>query len=887
MTGTHTRFIGVTMTNSIDFVRRVFAVWQSGDSVLLLRNAHDEERLTAFDVQETVTPAAETGWASLTFTPVQSDSVAQVSFTSGTEGNPKGILLTHANLADMVERLNSVMQMDASIREYVGVPVYHSFGFGRCRAIATFGGRFYVPPAGFDPLEIRDMLVRGEINAISAVPSLWRTLFECEDLFGDECSRVRWIEIGSQYMSAAEKLRLKALFPNARIVQHYGLTEASRSTFLDISATQDPTLLESVGKPVGDTRIQCLGDGRIAIRGSLTSRRRWAAGEYEDILVDGWLETSDLGQLKDGYLFYLGRADDQINCGGIKLSPDRIEQAVRNRLALEGGLACARVPDPMRGDGVVLAVRQDVPIDDGHVRKAAEQVLEAMGVAIGRSLHLLRLELLPVTDTGKIKRKALQDLFLQQQAVPVSNAGKAASTSVADLSPRELELMTLWQQLLNVDDIGLHESFYDLGGDSLTAITAIIKMKKLGVPEAICRGILQGQTIAELAHREQQTAGSSHAPTADTNALIQCAGGGSAVVSLAGDSMAAMRNNMNIRIVRGILVLLVIFAHWSEGMFNYLPRGLSDIQPWLAPLMAAGTPGFAILYGVAMGYSFYPLFVRTPSRLAGLLKPIALLLAGGIVLLAGVDCLEIYLHGQPMTATVVANTFYGVLTFYLLATLTIYGWFALIRWLDLPVFSAVVLAVGCHLLYLNVMQPLGAIPAEGIVELAKILVAAKYSYFNMMCGVLLGVALGIGLLDNKTLLARRGFAVLALLLIACAVWLSQVVGELGQWAIWPTRKVEAWRWFFYLGLGLLLLAIFDRLLSHYHRFPRFIAGLFQIVAVIGLMAFPFFVLHELVEPVKNILGATGLPNSIALLISMTAFLVGAFYIVRLGHRFQF
>ncbi len=887
MTGTHTRFIGITMTNSIDFVRRVFAAYQSGDAVLLLRNAHDEERLAAFAVQEIVTPDAETGWASLDFTPVQSDAIAQISFTSGTEGSPKGILLTHANLADMVERLNSVMCMDAGIREYVGVPVYHSFGFGRCRAIATFGGRFYVPPAGFDPLEIRDMLVRGEINAISAVPSLWRTLFECEDLFGDECRRVRWIEIGSQYMSAAEKLRLKSLFPNARIVQHYGLTEASRSTFLDISATPDPALLESVGKPVGDTRVQCLPDGRIAISGSLTSRRRWVAGGYEDILVDGWLETSDLGELKDGYLFYLGRADDQINCGGIKLSPDRIEQAVRSQLALEGGLACARVPDAMRGDGVVLAVSQDVSVDDGQLRQAAEQVLEAMGVSIGRSLHLLRLEHLPVTDTGKIKRKALRDLFLQQQTGPGATHPEVTRTSAETLSPRELELMAVWQQLLNVGDIGLHESFYDLGGDSLTAITAIIKMKKLGIPDEICRGILQGQTIAELARREQEADGNSQSPTAGTDALLRREGGGFGVVSLAGDAMAAMRNNMNIRIVRGILVLLVIFAHWSEGLFDYLPQGLTGIKPWLAPLLAAGTPGFAILYGVAMGYSFYPLFTRTPSRLVGLLKPIALLLAGGIVLLAGVDCLETYLHGQPLTATVVANSFYGVLTFYLLATLTIYAWFTLIRWLDLPVFSAVVLAVVCHLLYLNVMQPLGAIPADGIVELAKILVAAKYGYFNMMCGVLLGVALGIGLLDHKTLLARRGTGILALLLIACAVWLSQVVGEQGQWAIWPTRKVEAWRWFFYLGLGLLLLVIFNRLLCDYHRFPRLITGLFQIVAVIGLMAFPFFVMHELVLPVKNILAATGLPNSVALLIAMTAFLVGAFYVIRLGHRFQF
>ncbi|NHX27178.1 AMP-binding protein, partial [Escherichia coli] len=149
------------------------------------------------------------------------------------------------NITDTVARLNTAMELDDSVREYVGIPVTYSFGLGRIRAIAAAGGAFYLPER-FDPVEIREMLLAGEINAISAVPTLCRLILATPQVIGEAGRHVRWIEIGSQYMSGAEKAAMRDLFPNARIIQHYGLTEASRSTFLDVSAAPEDQL-ESVG----------------------------------------------------------------------------------------------------------------------------------------------------------------------------------------------------------------------------------------------------------------------------------------------------------------------------------------------------------------------------------------------------------------------------------------------------------------------------------------------------------------------------------------------------------------------------------------------------------------------------------------------------------------
>jgi acyl-CoA synthetase (AMP-forming)/AMP-acid ligase II len=229
--------IGVVAANHVAYVERLFAIMSAGDVAVPLRSESDTERLRLLPIRRVETPRApESGWSAASFSPVWSDAPALVSFTSGTEGTSKAVVISHRALADTVERLNRTMRVDASIREYVGVPVHHSFGFGRCRAVATAGGRFYVPARGFDPLEIVTMLRAGEINAISAVPTLWRTVLARPDILRDVGHLVRWVEIGSQFMSGEEKQQLRGLLPNAIIVQHYGLTEASRSSMLRIDA---------------------------------------------------------------------------------------------------------------------------------------------------------------------------------------------------------------------------------------------------------------------------------------------------------------------------------------------------------------------------------------------------------------------------------------------------------------------------------------------------------------------------------------------------------------------------------------------------------------------------------------------------------------------------
>ncbi|MBW0172305.1 MAG: AMP-binding protein [Hydrogenophaga sp.] len=448
----------VVSKNSIAFVEQVFALYGARRPLVTVSNASQAEKLPGVVIDRCVTPEERSGWFTAQHPLIHDDLPAQVTYTSGTEGLPKGILLTYANLADAAERIIDQMKMTAEVREYVGVPATFSFGMARYRAISAVGGRAYLPPRGFDPMELARMLAAGEVNSLSAVPTLLRILLATPEVIGQAGKNLRWMEIGSQHMTSDEKRRIRDLFPNALIVQHYGLTEASRSTFLQISDAP-AELLDSVGRPVGRTETQVGADGRIRIRGPHVAKSRVDANGLHDLQdADGWLQTNDLGHMRDGYLFFDGRADDLINFGGIKIVPDQLEDRMRSRLGAGVQIAVTKVPDAQRGDGVLVAAKTDAS-DVARVREAAVASLRDMGIDAGGSLHVMPVDTIPATGTGKVQRSVLAAQFVAQQPKVVSNA-KPAKGEISDVR-------SLFEHEFPGQKVGPDDTFESLGGDSL------------------------------------------------------------------------------------------------------------------------------------------------------------------------------------------------------------------------------------------------------------------------------------------------------------------------------------------------------------------------------------------------------------------------------------
>ncbi len=469
MTTTALLATGVVRTNSLDFVEQVFALYAARVPVVMLSDEAQAQNLPGITIDRCIVPGEQTGWFTARHAIVDSNEIAQISYTSGTEGLPKGIVLTHANLADATRRIIDAMQMSDEVREYVGVPATYSFGLARYRAISAVGGQAYMPPRGFDPAELAKMLSAGQVNALSAVPTLLRILLASPEVIGNSGRQLRWMEIGSQQITAEEKQAIKAMFPNARIVQHYGLTEASRSTFLQVSDIDDQRL-DSVGRPVGQTEIGLDSQGRIRIRGPHVARSRIDADGLHDLLdAEGWLQTNDLGHMSsDGFLYFDGRADDLINCGGVKIVPDQLEALLRARLAPGAQICVARIPDADRGDGVMIAIEGDGK-DTDQVRRLADTALREMGVAAGGALQVMAVDAIPRTATGKAQRRVLADRFISDKKERSSSrTGSAAISDVRSLFEHEFPGQTIRDE----------DTFESLGGDSLHYIKFSMAFEK-------------------------------------------------------------------------------------------------------------------------------------------------------------------------------------------------------------------------------------------------------------------------------------------------------------------------------------------------------------------------------------------------------------------------
>jgi acyl-CoA synthetase (AMP-forming)/AMP-acid ligase II/acyl carrier protein len=845
--------------NSLEFLETVFQCYEQGNVFTVLKDGVSPEMYPAIDASETIAVGATQGWGTFRHSPGTSDDPAQIVFTSGTEGRPKAVVLSHRNLGDVVRRLNDVMQLDSSVREYIGVPVTYSFGLGRARAVAAAGGAFFIPER-FDPVEMRDLLEAGEINAISAVPSLWRILLANPGIMKDAGHKVRWIEIGSQYMAREEKEAMKRLFPKARIIQHYGLTEASRTTFLDITET-DGARLESVGAATGDAQVRIGSEGEICIRGDHVALGVLdETGTVAPITdAEGWLHTKDKGEIRDGALWYLGRLDDQINIAGIKLGAEVLEQDIQQIAGCSGDFAVAAIPDDVRGDGVLLAVTSKISDLAPILSAAADVVLKRHGVNQAGIVRLFVVPELPVTETGKVQRKHLKDAYLAQERPP-SEDGTHTQEGLADtaLSETEQRLVATWQSVIGTIPITPDQSFYDVGGDSLGVVQIGLAMES-GFSRTAVRSTLEGRSIREIAQAEDDATDAGKAPPAQASEKPKLP--------------KRTVESWSINATRGVMVLSVLLSHWGPGLFERLKVD-AEAEQFLSFLYRMGTPGFAIVFGMGMGFFMLPGFVEKRRSVTKRLQTSLVLVLTGIVLLAAAQLSVHVMEGGEVDSKHISFAFYGVLSFYALALVSGPVWLSFFAHRTSPVMWAVGLSLSMWVLWPAAKAVFPVDAQESLLEWPRLMLVAGYSVFRVSAMVFAGLAIGYWVSQQQDLkstarkLALFGAAGLTLCVIAALEAYGSDAFSVRGSPVFVSSIGAA----FYVSFASFLLGVMMRWIDMWESLSGILRHGLQALIIVGGLALPIYVFHGLVIPVKDILVLSGLPGKVALLLPLGLFI---------------
>ena len=345
-----------------------------------------------------------------------SDAVADVMFTTGTTGNPKGVKLSHANIIGSARNTNGFIGTCSSDVEALALPLSHSFGLGRLRCVLIAGATLVLVNNFANLKTFFNVIETEHVTGFGMVPAVWQYI---KRLSGKRIARfahqLRYIEMGSAALPSEDKELLIEMFPNTRLCMHYGLTEASRALFAEFHENIDN--LNAVGRPASQQVEVCVRDehgnpvpdgedGEICVRGNMVTRSYYLPQDNDGAFYGEWFRTGDWGHRSASGDFYLtGRKKELINIGGEKVSPATIEDAIK-ALGIPD-CACIAVPDPNGVLGEVpkaFIVGGDSVMDFDTIKRQLAHMLPPNEIPVLWE----RVDSIPRTASGKIQRLKLK-----------------------------------------------------------------------------------------------------------------------------------------------------------------------------------------------------------------------------------------------------------------------------------------------------------------------------------------------------------------------------------------------------------------------------------------------------------------------------------------------
>lgn len=346
--------------------------------------------------------------------PVRPDDVAFIVFTSGTTGDPKGVMLSHANVRAVTLAILDYLPLQADDRYDLVLPLFHTYAKSVVMTTLRAGGTVILDDGFADLRAFVLGLAAKRVTAWSGVPYHVNLFVRRAPLESHDLSALRIVTVSGSHLPQATLAELRAKLPAVRPYFMYGLTEScTRACAMPPERLADKP--GSCGRPIRGVRLRIVDDegrdlppgatGEVLIAGPNVMLGYWNEPELtRETLRDGWLYTGDLGRVDDeGFLYLVGRKRDLIKCAGERISAVEIEEAL---LAHPGVLEASvtGAPHDVLGEiASAFVVRRDGALSEADLRAWCAARLTHH--KIPRAFTFL--DELPKTASGKVQKHRL------------------------------------------------------------------------------------------------------------------------------------------------------------------------------------------------------------------------------------------------------------------------------------------------------------------------------------------------------------------------------------------------------------------------------------------------------------------------------------------------
>jgi acyl-CoA synthetase (AMP-forming)/AMP-acid ligase II len=403
--------------------REIDPHWVFGPSTL--KKIWNDSRFLTADGYEDLSQWMSLSKQSKDLPPLDDDPsrLLNIVYTSGTTGQPKGVMLNGANLEAVIRGILEALAIDEASRIFSPLPFSHTYGLSQLWLMAKTGATLAVVPDITKMATIKKILLERHINTIAGIPYHFVVLTRRGDK--ERLDSIRLVTIAGEAPSKhlVEKVRIS--YPKARIHIMYGLTEAS--TRLTTLPSEDLEGKEgSIGLPIDGVELKIVDEegrelgpfeeGELIACGENISPGYWKDEKLtRKTIVNGWLHTGDIVKKdEEGYYYHVGRKDFVFKSGGEKIVPDIIERVLRE---IEGirDAAVFGEKDAFIGNRIcaVIVRVKGSNLTLGEILSICESRLDRWRIPH----EVIFAEEIPKSPSGKIRYDALKKQILHEENV--------------------------------------------------------------------------------------------------------------------------------------------------------------------------------------------------------------------------------------------------------------------------------------------------------------------------------------------------------------------------------------------------------------------------------------------------------------------------------------